>query len=191
MESTSRQQARPLGQFIHAKAQGYVAAAPRRFSRGGAGGVKFRLGVDVDGMKRHFKIQARASDAKTQALLDKIAKGSRLWLGGALHQSSGGRFIGVRSGIRLADAEDQFAVAEAQGVYERLREEYGGFAWADLRCKSAGVSALLNARLRALISRVNRGDTIRLSGSLTIFDGVEIDADKILFESVIKNMKGR
>lgn len=191
MESANKQGLRPLGHFIHAKAQGYVAAAPRRFSRAGARGVRFRLGVDADGVKRQFSVRARASDHKTETLLDGIAKGSRLRLGGALQPAGGGLFIGVRSGIRAAEDERQYAFGEAQGVYKRLREEYGGFAWAELLCKSARVSALLNARLRELMRRVNAGDTIRLSGSLDIFEGIEIDADKLLFESVIRNMKGR
>lgn len=170
-----------LGQFVHAKAQGYISAQPRLRR----GEIRFRFGV---GDKEKMSVSA---PIRSVARLD-TRKGANLYIRGALHASGERIFMGIRGGISAALDDTQYAWGEAQGELIEVRKEYGDFCWADLMCNELPVSALLNARLRRLIENAERGETIRLSGDLEIVENkIELAANKILFENTIRNKKGR
>lgn len=170
-----------LGQFVHAKAQGYISARP--LLRGGH--IRFPLGVDD---KEKIRVSA---PIRSVTRLD-TRKGANLNVRGALHASGERIFMGIRGGISAALDDTQYAWGEAQGELMDVRKEYGDFWWADLICNGIPVSALLNARLRRLIANADQGEIIRLSGDLEIVENrIELAANKILFENVIRNKKGR
>lgn len=170
-----------LGQFVHAKAQGYISAPPQLINEQ----IRFRLGV---GYTEKIRVTA---PLRSVARLD-TRKGANLSIRGALHTTGDRIFMGIRSGISAALDDTQYAWGEAQGELIDVRKEYGDFCWADLMCNEIPVSALLNARLRRLIENAERGEIIRLSGDLEIVENkIELAANKILFENTIRNKKGR
>ena len=180
MASVNKKNGR-LGQFVHVKAQGQIPAPPQLLDER----MRFRL---VVGCSENMRVSVPVGSV---ARLD-TRQGANISVRGALHRAGQRVFMGARSGISAAVDATQYAWGEAQGELIEVREEYGDFCWADLMCNGIPVSALLNARLRRLIENAERGETVRLSGDLEIVENkIELAASKILFESVIRNKKGR
>ena len=150
--------------------------------------------TDESGYRSQISLGAKFRGGKRDDLLRGLKKGSRVAVKGAMHKVGERYFVGINSGVRLADDGREFGDADAQGAFSLLRDsdELGlADAAARLFCKDVMVDAELNERLRRLIANASIGDVIRLSGALRIDKGVKMRAEKILFEEVIRNKKGR
>lgn len=180
--------------YIYVKAQGVVESKPR-VSRGDddAWRIGFKLRVDDGSGVQRYGVRARALGDRGAELARDLSKGASVYVGGALRLARGRDLpqLGARRGVRLVDSDERYAAADAQGIISSLREEYGGFVWADMKCGDIAISALLGERMRRLIKRVREGETIRLSGALRAFDAFELEPERLLYERTLRTMTRR